>query len=60
MPLIISVISGKTISDKLYNAVAIALAYIYRIEQGQTAEEPDITIPDELTFDVYYIVVYIA
>ena len=41
------------ISDKLYNAVAIALAYIYRIEQGQTAEEPDITIPDELTFDEF-------
>ena len=44
---------GNEISDKLYNAVAIALAYIYRIEQGQTAEEPDITIPDELTFDEF-------
>ena len=44
---------GNEISDKLYNAVAIALAYIYRIEQGQTAEEPDITIPDDLTFDEF-------
>ena len=44
---------GNEISDKLYNAVAIALAYIYRIEQGQTAEEPEITIPDELTFDEF-------
>ena len=44
---------GNEISDKLYNAVAIALAYIYRIEQGQSAEEPDITIPEELTFDEF-------
>ena len=44
---------GNEISDKLYNAVAIALAYIYRIEQGQTAEEPEIAIPDELTFDEF-------
>ena len=44
---------GNEISDKLYNAVAIALAYIYRFEQGQTAEEPNITIPDELTFDEF-------
>ena len=42
---------GQEISDRLYNAVAVALAYIYRIDQGQLVEEPDITIPDELTFD---------
>ncbi len=42
---------GQEISDKLYNAVAVALAYIYRIEQGEPVEEPDISIPDELSFD---------
>lgn len=44
---------GHEISDRLYNAVAVALAYIYRIDQGQLVEEPDITIPDELTFDEF-------
>ena len=44
---------GQEISDRLYNAVAVALAYIYRIEQGEPVEEPDITIPDELTFDEF-------
>ena len=44
---------GQEISDKLYNAVAVALAYIYRIDQGEPVEEPDINIPDELTFDEF-------
>ncbi len=44
---------GHEISDKLYNAVAVALAYIYRIDQGENAEKPDITIPDELIFDEF-------
>ncbi len=36
-----------------YNAVAVALAYIYRIDQGELAEQPDITLPDELIFDEF-------
>ena len=44
---------GHEISDKLYNAVAVALAYIYRLEQGESVEEPEIKIPDELTFDEF-------
>ena len=44
---------GQEISDRLYNAVAVALAYIYRIDQGEPVEEPDISIPDELTFDEF-------
>ena len=44
---------GNEISDKLYNAVAVALAYIYRIDQGEPAEQPDIILPDELIFDEY-------
>ena len=39
---------GKEISDKLYNAVAVALAYIYRIDNGEFIEEPNIEIPTEL------------
>ncbi len=39
---------GEEISDKLYNAVAVALAYIYRIDNGEFIEEPNIEIPTEL------------
>ena len=39
---------GEEISDKLYNAVAVALAYIYRIENGEFIDEPKIEIPTEL------------
>ena len=42
---------GKEISEKLYTSVAIALAYIYRLDQGETLETPDIEIPDDLKFD---------
>ena len=44
---------GHEISEKLYNAVAVALAYVYRIDQGETVEEPEIKIPDELIFDEF-------
>ncbi len=44
---------GQEISDKLYNAVAVALAYIYKIDQGEPVEEPNINIPDDLTFDEF-------
>lgn len=44
---------GHEISDKLYNAVAVALAYIYRIDQGEPVEQPEIAIPDDLTFDEF-------
>ena len=39
---------GEEISDKLYNAVAVALAYIYRIDNGEFIDEPKIEIPTEL------------
>ncbi|MFL2805974.1 MAG: flagellar biosynthesis protein FlhB [Paracoccaceae bacterium] len=39
---------GEEISDKLYNAVAVALAYIYRIDNGEYIEEPNIDIPPDL------------
>ncbi|MGB1862935.1 MAG: flagellar biosynthesis protein FlhB [Candidatus Puniceispirillum sp.] len=42
---------GSEISEKLYNAVAIALAYIYRIDNGETLGMPDIDLPEDLRFD---------
>ena len=39
---------GEEISDKLYNAVAVALAYIYRIDNGEYIEEPNIDVPPDL------------
>ena len=42
---------GEEISEKLYNAVAIALAYVYRLDRGEDATEPDITVPEDLQFN---------
>ncbi len=42
---------GKEISDRLYNAVAIALAYIYRIDKGEILDEPQIELPEDLRFN---------
>ena len=42
---------GKEISDRLYNAVAIALAYIYRIDKGEIVDEPEIELPEDLKFN---------
>ena len=42
---------GKEISDKLYTAVAIALAYIYKINNGEDIVEPEIDIPTDLKFN---------
>ena len=42
---------GLEISEKLYTAVAIALAYIYKINNGESLEEPDINLPEELQFN---------
>ncbi len=42
---------GEEISEKLYSAVAIALAYVYRIDKGEDIDEPIIDIPEELRFN---------
>ena len=44
---------GQEISDKLYTAVAIALAYIYKIDRGEFASEPEIIVPADMQFDEY-------
>ena len=44
---------GDEIMSKLYNAVAIALAYIYKIDNGEEIEKPEIEIPEDMNFDEY-------
>ncbi|PQM61342.1 MAG: flagellar biosynthesis protein FlhB [Rhodobacteraceae bacterium] len=44
---------GIEISEQLYSAVAIALAYIYKLEQGESIIEPVIDIPSDLQFDEF-------
>jgi len=42
---------GQEISDKLYTAVAVALAYIYKINNGEDIVEPEIEVPYDLQFN---------
>ena len=42
---------GEEISEKLYNAVAVALAYVYKLDRGEDMDEPDIDIPEDLRFN---------
>jgi len=42
---------GKENSEKLYSAVAVALAYIYKIDKGELVDEPQIDIPEDLRFN---------
>jgi|TARA_B100000287_G_scaffold393490_1_gene406768 flagellar biosynthetic protein FlhB len=44
---------GEEILSKLYNAVAIALAYIYKIDNGEKIEKPEINLPEDLIFDEF-------
>ena len=42
---------GGEISEGLYNAVAVVLAYVFRVEKGESIEIPELTLPPELRFD---------
>ena len=42
---------GEEVISQLYNAVAVALAYIYKVDKGEDIEKPEIEVPDELIFD---------
>ena len=44
---------GDEILSKLYNAVAIALAYIYKLDKGEKIDKPEIEVPDDLIFDEF-------
>jgi flagellar biosynthetic protein FlhB len=41
---------GGEISEAVYNAVAVVLAYIYRVDQGDVAERPDVDVPRDLRY----------
>ena len=42
---------GEEISEKLYNAVAIALAYVYKLDRGEDISRPEIDVPEDLRFN---------
>lgn len=42
---------GEEVVNKLYNAIAIALAYIYKVNEGEVLEEPSIDVPEDFIFD---------
>ena len=42
---------GEEISEKLYNAVAVALAYVYKLDRGEEIEAPNIDVPEDLRFN---------
>ena len=41
---------GAEITEQLYQAVAVVLAYLYRIDKGEALAEPDVDIPEDLHF----------
>ncbi len=44
---------GGEISEGLYNAVAIILAYVFRIDSGETLDMPELSLPPEMRFDEF-------
>ena len=44
---------GDEIMSQLYSAVAMALAYIFKVDKGEDIEKPEIELPSELIFDEF-------
>ena len=42
---------GGEIAEGLYNVVAVVLAYVFRVDNGETPDMPELTLPPELRFD---------
>ncbi len=42
---------GKEIPERLYQAVAVVLAYIYRVDKGEDIERPEVELPEDLRFN---------
>ena len=42
---------GGEIAEGLYNAVAVILAYVFRIDSGESMDMPELSLPPELQFD---------
>ena len=41
---------GAEIAEQLYQAVAVVLAYLYRVDRGEVLAEPEVEIPESLLF----------
>ena len=41
---------GAEITEQLYQAVAVVLAYLYRIDKGEALAEPEVDIPEDMQF----------
>lgn len=44
---------GREIPQQLYTAVAVILAHVWRLEQGQPEPTPDVEVPAELSVDEF-------
>ena len=44
---------GREIPEMLYQAVAVVLAYIYRVDRGENLERPDVELPEDMRFDEF-------
>ena len=44
---------GREIPEQLYTAVAVILAHVWRLEQGQPESTPDVEVPDALSVDEF-------
>jgi flagellar biosynthetic protein FlhB len=44
---------GKEIPERLYHAVAVVLAYIYRVDKGEDLERPEVELPEDLRFNEF-------
>ena len=44
---------GAEIAEQLYQAVAVVLAYLYRVDKGEIIEEPEVVLPEEMHFNEY-------
>ena len=44
---------GVEIPEMLYQAVAVVLAYIYRVDRGENLERPDVELPKDMRFDEF-------
>ena len=42
---------GGEIPERLYQAVAVVLAYIYRVDKGEDLERPEVELPEDLQFN---------
>lgn len=44
---------GQEINDGVYTAVAAVLAYVFRLDRGETPPDPLVEVPDDLQFDEF-------